>query len=983
MNWIQTNYFKNNLGLRLFPLIGLIFMLNNSFGQCYTQESQALTFHASEQNSDSTYSTIYVLADYQGNILSTSSDTSFGLQAKGLYKIYGVNYATQFGIDGLFLGSSIDSLDGVCIDISEPFEVLVCLDPVAGCHTYDGTYSFQSVGGNSDLTTVYVLTALDQTIIQISDTTSFSGIDPGEYLVFPINYSDIINLVIGGDMINLSGLCYHIGSPILIKSCSNCFVNAGSDIELCTSQSLIIAAMGSSDGEYIWSNGLSGSAVQITPTSSLNYSVTFTDSFGCIASDDIFISILGNIVADAGEDQFITCGSQAIITAAYVENATYRWSGGQMSQSILVSPTQTTTYNVTVTVGDCYTVDHVTIFINPINEPISGDTLICNGQSTTLYACDGTSYAWSTGDTTSFINVNPTSTQTYSVTVTKSSGCQSVASITVYVRICGKIGDSVWEDLNGNGRKDLEEPGIGNVEIVLFRNGVQYETTFSDPEGMYFFTYLEPANYVVRFKTPEGFVPSAQDIGGNDAVDSDFNVVTGFTPTYAVIENYTNYTIDAGFYRKAEIGDLVWEDRNKNGLKDATELGIEGIEVRIVGNDGLGNVVNLTTFTNNAGNYLFSDLSPGQYAVTFVKPDDYTFSPQNVGTDETKDSDADIVTGSSEFVSLNSGIRYLWLDAGMYKCGQIGDYVWLDTGSEENVQDAGDIGINGIIVQLFKTSEPTNILQTVASYSNEFTGLQGYYNFDVCDEGTYFIKVIVGNDYNFVLANQGVSDEIDSDIIDVITGTSTPFVLGYAEIKNDLDIGFRFKPLPIELLRFNGKRNTMFNVNELWWSTIIEVNNDHFLIKRSLNGSDYEDLTKVKGNGTSTNKQDYSYVDDRSDRIGDYYYKLVQVDYDGREQTYGPIIISVEHVGNSSISLFPNPTGNFSTLLIDTPIGSLVSGSLLDVSGKLIKEIMVNEITSSEMIEIILNSEGLNKGVYTVRLVINGNVQTLRWMVLE
>lgn len=70
--------------------MGLILLFHNSFGQCYNLEGQALTFHADGQNSDSTYSTIYVLTDYQGNILSTSSDTSFGLQPKGLYKIFGV-----------------------------------------------------------------------------------------------------------------------------------------------------------------------------------------------------------------------------------------------------------------------------------------------------------------------------------------------------------------------------------------------------------------------------------------------------------------------------------------------------------------------------------------------------------------------------------------------------------------------------------------------------------------------------------------------------------------------------------------------------------------------------------------------------------------------------------------------------------------------------------------------------------------------------
>jgi SdrD B-like domain len=983
MNWIQTNYFKNSLGLRLFPLIGLIFLLNNSYGQCYRMEGQALTFHADGQNSDSTYTTIYVLTDYQGTILSTSSDTTFGVQPRGLYNIYGVNYATQSGIDGLVVGSSIDSLSGLCFDVSQPFDALVCLNSNTPCHTYDGTYSFQSVGGNQDYTTVYVLTDLAQTIIQISDTTTFSGIDPGEYLIFPVNYSDINNLVVGGSMTNLSGLCYHVGNPILIKSCSNCFVNAGNDIDLCVSQNILISAMGSGPGSYGWSNGQTGRSIQITPDTSIHLIVTFTDSLGCVATDSIFIEILGNPVADAGADQTINCGDQTILTALGVRDATYMWSGGQTTQSITVTPLQTTTYYVTVTNGDCFAVDDVTVVVNPISEPISGDTLICSGQSTTLYACDGTSYLWSTGDTTSYINVNPTSTQTYTVTVTKSNGCLSVSAITIYVNICGKIGDLVWEDINGNGTKEVNEPGIGNVEIVLFRNGVQYETTFSDPAGMYFFTYLEPANYTVRFMTPEGFVPTAQDIGGNDAVDSDFNVVTGFTPSYTVIENYTNFTIDAGYYRRAEIGDLVWEDRNKNGLKDATESGIANIEVGLQGVDGLGNTVDLSTFTDNAGNYLFTNLNPGQYTVTFVKPEEYTFSPQNIGTDETKDSDADPTTGTTASITLLSGDRNLWVDAGMYRCAQIGDFVWLDLGSNENIQDVGDVGINGVIVQLFRSSDPTNVLQTVASSTNETSGLPGYYQFNVCETGTYFIKVQPTNEYEYVLPNQGISDEIDSDITDVINGTSMPFAIDYGVIINNVDIGLRFKPLPVELLYFDGKRNTVKNVNELYWSTILEVNNDYFVIKRSLNGSDYEDLTKVKGNGTSTKKQDYAYVDDRSDRAGDYYYKLVQVDYDGREQTYGPIKISVDHVGNSSITLFPNPTGNFSTLMIDTPIGSLVSGSLLDVSGKLIKEIMVNEVISSQMTEIILDSEGLNKGVYNVRLIINGEVKTLRWMVLE
>lgn len=73
------------------------------------------------------------------------------------------------------------------------------------------------------------------------------------------------------------------------------------------------------------------------------------------------------------------------------------------------------------------------------------------------------------------------------MTVTKSNGCISVDQITIYVKICGKIGDLVWDDSNGNGIQDNNEPGISEVEIVLYKDGVEYETTYTDPSGRYIY----------------------------------------------------------------------------------------------------------------------------------------------------------------------------------------------------------------------------------------------------------------------------------------------------------------------------------------------------------------------------------------------------------------------------------------------------------------------------------------------------------------
>ncbi|MCP5240234.1 MAG: carboxypeptidase regulatory-like domain-containing protein [Zoogloeaceae bacterium] len=69
-----------------------------------------------------------------------------------------------------------------------------------------------------------------------------------------------------------------------------------------------------------------------------------------------------------------------------------------------------------------------------------------------------------------------------------------------------------------------------------------------------------------------------------------------------------------GFYEKAEIGDRVWLDANKNGIQDAGEAGVSGVTARLV--DADGNVV-ATATTDANGNYLFDGLTPGQYRVDF------------------------------------------------------------------------------------------------------------------------------------------------------------------------------------------------------------------------------------------------------------------------------------------------------------------------------------------------------------------------------
>ncbi|TAL60361.1 MAG: hypothetical protein EPN85_07400, partial [Bacteroidetes bacterium] len=128
----------------------------------------------------------------------------------------------------------------------------------------------------------------------------------------------------------------------------------------------------------------------------------------------------------------VCLGSTATITAS--GGNSYSWMpGGQTSSSIVVSPTANATYTVIGTGGCGADTAYATVTLTTvITASVSPGTTICAGQSATLSASGGGNYSWSNGNTTSLINVLPTSTTTYSVIV-GSGLCSDTVSATVMV----------------------------------------------------------------------------------------------------------------------------------------------------------------------------------------------------------------------------------------------------------------------------------------------------------------------------------------------------------------------------------------------------------------------------------------------------------------------------------------------------------------------------------------------------------------------
>ncbi|KQQ40375.1 hypothetical protein ASF61_06315 [Duganella sp. Leaf126] len=337
------------------------------------------------------------------------------------------------------------------------------------------------------------------------------------------------------------------------------------------------------------------------------------------------------------------------------------------------------------------------------------------------------------------------------------------------------LGDLVWEDANGNGVQDAGEAGLAGVEVQLkAANGDLVATTTTDASGNYHFD-VTAGTYSVTVKAPAGYAVTAQAQGADGAHDSDIDA-SGHTGAITLAANTTNNDVDAGLYRPATLGDTVWYDSNRNGVQDSGERGVAGVRVTLL--DASGNAVAGAVATTDAdGHYQFSNLKPGAYSVQFDKttlPAHYLFTAQGQGADGTLDSDANVDTGATAQVVLASGSNVTHLDAGIViEQSTLGDRVWEDRNGN-GVQDAGEAGIDGVVVNLKDAGG--NVVASVTTHDG------GQYGFTV-DPGTYTVAVAPPAGYVFTAAGQGANGALDSDV-----GASGQATVVLAPGQNNLDI---------------------------------------------------------------------------------------------------------------------------------------------------------------------------------------------------
>ncbi len=148
------------------------------------------------------------------------------------------------------------------------------------------------------------------------------------------------------------------------------------------------------------------------------------------------------------------------------------------------------------------------------------------------------------------------------------------------------------------------------------------------------------------------------------------------------------------------------------------------------------------------------------------------------------------------------------------------------------------------------------------------------------------------------------------------------------------------------------------------WSTASQINNQFFIVEKSVDGKNWNDIGKINGEGTSFGLKKYSFTDTPPNDNSYSYYRLKQVDFDGTF-SHSEIIASECFKNKTNyFSIYPNPSdGVFYFKNLDSK--DLSEIKVFDSLGKIVFEIKANGNTTK------LDLSHCSKGVYIVT--INGS----------
>nr|WP_294898246.1 sialate O-acetylesterase [uncultured Pedobacter sp.] len=210
--------------------------------------------------------------------------------------------------------------------------------------------------------------------------------------------------------------------------------------------------------------------------------------------------------------------------------------------------------------------------------------------------------------------------------------------------------------------------------------------------------------------------------------------------------------------------------------------------------------------------------------------------------------------------------------------------------------------------------------------------------------------------YTALVSSAGLVDRGDETHFN----TASAYILGqrYAVAMKSVQA-----TLPITLVKFKASKKNDGAL--IQWSTSSEINNDRFELEHSVDGKTFQKITVIKGNGTSNQLINYSYLDKNPDN-GVNYYRLVQYDLDGKKSTSDVVALtfSFSNKGNDfEIFLYPNPAKDKIFVNLKAKPNQQIKMAIYNLQGQQLRQL---KFSANELVQ--ENIQDLGPGVYILRV---------------
>ncbi|MCI5161819.1 MAG: hypothetical protein D3917_07315, partial [Candidatus Electrothrix sp. AX5] len=343
---------------------------------------------------------------------------------------------------------------------------------------------------------------------------------------------------------------------------------------------------------------------------------------------------------------------------------------------------------------------------------------------------------------------------------------------------------------------DAEDTNLSGVTVQLFTDpnedgdpsdGVQVGVdVLTDVNGEYSFPNVPPGSYVVIETNPVNH----SSVFDKDSDTSD--PMANHIPVMATAGGNHSGNDFLDVQDPAVIGNRIWLDENGDGVQDAGEAGISNVKLEL--RDSGGNLVS-NTVTGDNGEYIFTDIPPGDYTVHVVDgvTNLHNTYDKDTGT-TTPDNEASVSVTAGE-TNFTVDFGYNWVDPihtdnpPPGATGAIGDRIWNDADGD-GVQDPGESGIKGVIVTLLTDDNGDGLYGGVGDNLTPLTTITdatGRYIFDDLAPGSYVIETTPPGGYT------QTGDPDEPGVIATLgdNRTTDPVVLAPGDVYVNADFGYK------------------------------------------------------------------------------------------------------------------------------------------------------------------------------------------------